>query len=166
MQHHNWTFAYIWLEHIPLQSSFVVERSSTQCTMPFKCWIASLSRSDEYSSMTWARWAASETAARCPEGFHPHTHYCCTSDAVLQYLKVLWSSVIALYSPYLAAYISFYPVRGQWRAVNKELTTQWRFSYIAKEGFLCFLKLLWQSTMNMLTRKFFVCKCGVLFLFF
>ena len=42
--------------------------------MPFKCWIASLSRSDEYSSMTWARWAASETAARCPKGFHPHTH--------------------------------------------------------------------------------------------
>ena len=24
--------------------------------------------------MTWARWAASETAARCPKGFHPHTH--------------------------------------------------------------------------------------------
>ena len=100
--------------------------------MPFKCWIASLGRSDEYSSMTWARWAASETAARCPKGFHPHTHtlllhLCC---------KVLWSSVVALYSPYLAAYISFYPVPGQWQDVNKELTNAVKI-FVDSQGRIC-----------------------------
>ena len=102
---HLHRFGRLWLELIPLQCTFA-RAHNAQCPL-------------NVESPVWAR--AMNIAAWRGHGGQPARRrpdvprdFIRTHTVLLHfYWKVLWSSVIALYSPYLAAYISFYPVRGQ-----------------------------------------------------